>query len=725
MKKQLLLVAAVAIGFAGFSQRSVPANVIIRPVDRAAELAALRNADLFEPAPVSPMYGGGQLEPSAARPASPPATYNWGLLCGSMNAYGMLSSNQRPLQYNPALNAVSFIHRKSATYNETPSIPSTAKSGVIVAAVSTNWGATWDSTCLYSNATDWGRYPQGGIYNPSGNSNIANAYVLGSGPTVGANSFSGSWYASKALSAYNTTASAVPGAQQFYTFTGGPYPANVNRHAWPRHGFSVTNDGVVHALGILGDDLQGTSTMRGYAVMTGTFNGSTFDWKMDSIIPSAILKADGVSKHLTEGQMVWNSAGTVGYVVGIGVRAGATLANRSYQPIIYKCDKTTSPSATWTLTNQLDFTNTFTTVGYHLPGRPVTYPTVTGDTTAIPYTNDFDITIDANNNLHIGIVFMCGYSDHPDSLAYYTSFGSIINQGESYKWQHLPGNRPYIYDFVGNGTAPWKMFTVDSMSTEGPGFASGQSGYNENPWDNTGANGQKLSIDGRLQLGRTPDGQYVTFSWAETDTLFTNNGFKYNTLPDLKVRAMAVSSSTAPYIMNFGQEVNATQMDNNVRSRATLHYISPMTGTATVFPAAGSFFTVDIQMPMTVTNSNPYSQLTNNATWFGNNKLSFTFPKIPSGLPDGVSEINSLEASMHIYPNPARSMAIVGFVSGTSSSMEVSVKNALGQTVRTLTTQSVIGENAIAIDLSGLSSGIYLVNVKTGGAMVTKKLLVD
>lgn len=130
-------------------------------------------------------------------------------------------------------------------------------------------------------------------------------------------------------------------------------------------------------------------------------------------------------------------------------------------------------------------------------------------------------------------------------------------------------------------------------------------------------------------------------------------------------------------------------------------------------------------MPMTVTNSNPYSQLTNNATWFGNNKLSFTFPKIPSGLPDGVSEINSLEASMHIYPNPARSMAIVGFVSGTSSSMEVSVKNALGQTVRTLTTQSVIGENAIAIDLSGLSSGIYLVNVKTGGAMVTKKLLVD
>lgn len=727
MKKQLLFGAALAISFAAIAQRPAPTSAVIHAVDRSAELTALRNADLHEDAPLSPMYGSGQMQPGQSRPAAPPSTFNWSLLCGSMNAYGMLSSNQRPLQYNPALNAVSFIHRKSTTYNETPSLPATAKSGVIVAEISTNWGATWDSTCLYSNATDWGRYPQGGIYNPTGNTNIANAYVLGSGPTVGASSFSGSWYASKQLNAFNTTASTVPGAQQFYTFSGATYPANMNRHAWPRNGFSVTNDGVAHALGILGDDLQGTATMRGYAVMTGVFNGTAIDWKMDSIIPSAIIKADGVSKHLQEGQMVWNPAGTIGYVVGIGVRTGATLANRAYQPIIYKCDKTTNPSATWTLTSQLDFNTTFTTVGYHLPERPVTYPVVTGSATAMPYSNDFDITIDANNNLHVGIVFMSGYSDHPDSLGYYTSYGSIANPGESYKWQHLPGERPYIYDFIGDGTSPWRMLTVDSMSSEGPGFASGQSGYNDNPWDPSGTNGQKLSIDGRLQLGRTPDGQYVSFSWSETDTLFTNNAFKYNTLPDVKVRMLAVSSATSTYHMNIGSEVNATGSDNNVRSRATLHYSSPMSGSATVFSNAPAVtFTVDVRMPMTVTNSNPFSQLTNNATWFGDNKLSFVFPKLATSANDvGVAEFNAIATTLNVYPNPAHSAAVVSFVAETSGSVEVSVKNALGQNLRVINTQANVGENKVAVDLSGLATGIYLVNVKSGTTNATKKLLID
>jgi hypothetical protein len=730
MKKQLLFGTALAITVAGYSQRSVSPNVVIRPIDRAAELAAIRNADLHEEAPKSVLYGSGQLSAEQNRPASPPSTFSWGLLCGSMNAYGMLSSNQRPLQYHPDLNAVSFIHRKSSTYNETPSLPATAKSGVIVAEISTNWGLTWDSTCLYSNATDWGRYPQGGIYNPSGNKNIANAYALGSGPTVGASSFSGSWYASKQLNAFNTTAGTVPGAQQFYTFNGGTYPANMNRHAWPRNGFSVTNNGVAHALGILGDDLQGTSTMRGYAVLTGVFNGTAINWTMDSIIPSAILKADGVSKHLQEGQMVWNPAGTIGYVVGIGVRSGATLANRSYQPIIYKCDKTTNPSATWTLTSQLDFNTTFTTVGYHLPDRPVTYPVVNGSTTPMPYTNDFDIAIDKNNNLHIGIVFMSGYSDHPDSLNFYTSFGSAINTGESYKWQHLPGDRPYIYDFIGNGTSAWKMMTVDSIASEGPGFATGQSGYNENPWDNTGGNGQRLSIESRLQMGRTPDGEYISFSWSESDTLFTNNAFKYNTLPDVKVRLMSVASGTTSYLMNVGNEVNATGMDNNVRSRATLHYASPMLGYETISAASATAptHTVDVKVPMTVTNSNPFSQLTNNATWFGNNKLNFVFLKPPPSYTAtnvGIAEYSAMNAGLNVYPNPAHAAVLVSFLSDNGGTAELSVKNALGQTIRMLSLTSSAGENKIEVDLSGLATGIYLVNVTTHNSTMTKKLVVD
>lgn len=723
MKKLLLLTTALSFCFFGQAQRRVAAGTIITKVDRAAELAARDAATLDENRANSMMHGSGLIEQNAAKPAQP-STYNWSLLCGSMNCYGMLSNNQKPLQYNAALDAVSFIHRKSDFYNETPTLPSTARSGVILAEVSTNWGASWDSTCLYANATDWGRYPGGAIYNPTGNTTLANAYVVGSGPTVGAASFSGNWYASKQLNAFNTTASTAPGAQQFFSFSLPSYPANMNRHAWPRNGFSITNDGVAHALGILGQDLAGTTTMRGYAVITGTFNSgtNTFDWKMDSIIPSCILKADGVSKHLSEGQMIWNPAGTIGYVVGIGVRAGATKANRSYQPIVYKMDKTQGPSATWTLTNQLDFNTTYTTVGYHLPGRPVTYPAVNGDTTAIPFTNDFDIAIDANNDLHIGIVFMSGYTDHPDSLQYFTSYGSIINPGESYKWQHLPGDRPYIYDFVGNGTAPWKMFTIDSIASEPPSSVSGQGGYNENPWDPSGSGGAKIAVESRLQMGRTLDGNYIVFSWAESDSLFTNGQLKFNSLPDVKARCMALTSGTNSYVMDAGPDQNVTGSDNNVRTRATLHYMAPTAPNATVLPSVTNFYTVDVRMPFTVTNSNPYSQLTNNATWFGNAKMSFKFSQ-PSTV--GLDKFNSLQASAQLFPNPAKTQVMLGFTMKENAAVSVEILNALGQLVKHVNLAANSGENQVVIDLDGMSTGVYFVNLNSATQSCTKKLIVE
>jgi hypothetical protein len=473
---------------------------------------------------------------------------------------------------------------------------------------------------------------------------------------------------------------------------------------------------------VLGNDLQGTTTMRGYAVLTGTFNGSAFDWRMDSIIPNAIMKSDGISKHLSEGQMVWNSAGTIGYVVGIGVMNGATLANRSYQPIIYKLDKSVSASASWSLVTQLDFNTTFTAIPYHLPGHPVRYPVVTGDTTAIPFTNDFDITIDANNNLHVGIVFMSGYSDHPDSLQFYSTYVSLINAGESYRWQHLPGQRPYIYDFIGNGTSPWKMLTIDSISSEGPSSQTGKAGYNDNPWDNTGTNGAKMEIDSRLQMGRTPDGQYVSFSWAESDSLFTNGQLKYNTLPDVKARLLALTSGTGTYVMDAGPDLNVTGSDNNVRTRATFHYMSPITGAATVYTSVTGFYTVDVKVPFTVTNSNPYSQLTNNATWFGNTNCSFKF-KQPSTV--GISELASQLSESVLYPNPAKTSVVFACNLEQSAAVEVTIVNTVGQVMRSYKAQASVGENKMNLDLAGLSAGIYMVNVKAGAANTTKKLIIE
>ncbi|MBI2722330.1 MAG: hypothetical protein HYX39_09165 [Bacteroidetes bacterium] len=113
----------------------------------------------------NPKPASSPLQPLPLAAASSSA--NWNNFTSSTNIYGVLIDGQKPLQYNPDLNAVSFIHRKSPTYAAAPF----SNSGAIVAMISTNWGGTWDSTCIYSDNANVGRYPTGGIYNPIGNSN--------------------------------------------------------------------------------------------------------------------------------------------------------------------------------------------------------------------------------------------------------------------------------------------------------------------------------------------------------------------------------------------------------------------------------------------------------------------------------------------------------------------------------------------------------------------------
>jgi len=738
MKKQVLLGTALFAAISAFSQLNRTVVVKSAGIYDMKQERKLTTAGVDE-APISPMIGSAQQSNHnmSSKPAAAPTNVTWQLLSGSMNCYGQLVSTSRPLQYNPTLNAVSFIHRKSEHYVESPSVPSTAKAGVIVAQISTDWGATWDSTNLYSNDTHWGRYPQGAIYNPSGNTSIANAYVVGSGPTVSGTSFTGNWYASKRLNAFNNVAATGPGEQQFLSFTLPTYPANQGQHGWSRCGFSSTDDGIVRSIAVIENDLQGLSTMRGFCVVTGTFNGTAFDWSTDSLIPNCYLDPAG-EKHLQpDPQMAFNQSGTIGYIVGIGAQSNGTLANMGYQPIVYKMDRSTNPAATWTLMPSIDFNSTQMRpiVRSHPDwntGLGALYIATNGDTIGTPYFNDYDIAVDANGKLHIGATMMSTARTVPDSLNYISQFTTSINPTELYRWRHTPGSRPYIWDFITDGTT-WDYRLIDSISTEAPSSGVGFPGYNENPWDPTGTGSAKVNMSTRLQMGRTPDGQYIAFSWAESDTLFTNNFYKWNNLPDLKTRLISVSdwTNTSAYIVDEGTKQNLTSDDFNVRARATLHYMSPTISTASIVNslAAPLFYTVDVKIPLTVTNSNPYSQLTNNANWYGGASVSYKFRRNP-GAPvpvdtTGIREFAGTLSTSYIYPNPAQNAAVIGMTLDKSSSVDVTILNMVGQSVRTIKTNGSVGENSVRLDLSGMASGLYLVNIKAGDAAVTKKLVIE
>lgn len=717
MKKQLLLSSALLISAAAISQN----NNKVKPsgiVNLAEKLASKYAISAVEPQSAAKLNINPSTTNQSAKDAEVANTtatsISWKLIAGSMNVYGMVLSQTKPLQYNDNVNAVSFIHRKSTSYTALP----TSNSGVIVAEVSTNWGTSWDSTCVYSSATAVGRYPQGSIYNPVGNTNIANAYVVANGPTTdGGSNWLGNFYASKQLGAgnYNATASAAANAMQLMSNQSATYAASVGGPQLFAYGATSTDDGIIHNIAPIYASQQ--TNFRGIRVGKGVFSAGVFNWTFDSIIPPSLLKTDGTRALWNKPQMAWNESGTVGYILFLGALNTATASNRGYQPIVYK---TTNSGATWALINGIDFNS--------VAMQPIKNKIAAVNTNSaleIPFFNvgeGYDCVVDANNKLHIASTIIGTARNHQDSLLYSFSFTTSINPNDAYQWSHTPGDRPYLYDFVGDGTSAWTYSTIDSLSSEGPSSSAAAAaiyGFAENPWDANPTD--KIEIDSRIQLSRTPNGQFITYTWAESDSNVTNGAKKWNNLPNIKTRCKDVISGNLSSTEINVSKVAVGQGTNNpnVANRATLHYIGATTGSATI--VSGTNFTVDIKTPFTVTNSNPYAQTTNNTTWYSSNTLSYVFTTI------GVKENGEVKSASNsiIYPNPTKDNAVLAIDVKENSTVTVAIYNLVGALVKTVTANAVVGANTINLDLTNLTSGVYLANVKVGNSVSTKKLIIE
>lgn len=656
-----------------------------------------------------------QNTPLVLKEAAVTTTVNFNPFSGSSNVYGLLSNAAKPLQYDDNINTVSFIHRKSATYVGAPA----DNSGVIVAMISNNWGTSWDSTCIYSDAINPGRYPQGGIYNPVGNTNIANAYVVGSGPAINGGNWSGSWYASKQLATpgstlYNNTASSVPNAMQLFSNSSPTYAANQGKQDFAQYGFTSTDDGVVRSLAQIANDINASQfDLRGAQLVKGVFTAGVFVWTTDSFIPPVIVQPTSLEKGMSGNlYQAWNEAGTIGYVVFIGSRSGQTNSNLGWQPIVYK---TTNSGSSWALLSGIDFNNsTYQCLLSHLD------PVWSNASLRIPFFNvneGVDCAVDANGKLHIATTIASTASQDLDSLSSVTGHTS-----EDYTWNHTPGKRPYLYDFSTDGTSGWSYFTVDSLGSEAPSSVAGGPGFNDNPWDDDGG---KITSDSRIQLSRTPDGQYLVYTWAESDSNVTTGVKKWNTLPNIKARLLKTSTNQLSTTeINVSKPIAGNGILNpNVANRAMLHYTSTKSSTANVTTG-----TTDLTVPITVCNSNPYSQLTNNVHYFSAAKLTFTNTYVSSTACSGTvgfKELSNENSSFGLMPNPASGNCLLQINSNDIKKLEISLINYLGQIIKKQIETTTIGENNISIDLSDVNKGVYFVTLKQNGNITTKKLIVD
>lgn len=91
----------------------------------------------------------------------------------------------------------------------------------------------------------------------------------------------------------------------------------------------------------------------------------------------------------------------------------------------------------------------------------------------------------------------------------------------------------------------------------------------------------------------------------------------------------------------------------------------------------------------------------------------------------GLNEIHQNISFIDVFPNPAKGSANVSVLSRKENTSSITVINTIGQTVIAKEVRTVSGINSIPLDLQGLPSGIYFVQVREGETNLTKKLIIE
>lgn len=91
-------------------------------------------------------------------------------------------------------------------------------------------------------------------------------------------------------------------------------------------------------------------------------------------------------------------------------------------------------------------------------------------------------------------------------------------------------------------------------------------------------------------------------------------------------------------------------------------------------------------------------------------------------------ETQTPKSALKVWPQPAAQEAHVAFTLAQPSSVQVTLLNASGQEVRSITHEHGLngygnGRHELVVDLTGLSSGTYLINVKTDQHSYTRKVI--
>ena len=599
---------------------------------------------------------------SNQRNAGPNAIQTAGVkFSSSYNAFGLLVSSSHCLTADQALNAVMFTHRISQDWPADANVAS----GYGEYSWSTNYGTTWDSS-YFADQTSLGnkrfRYPSGAIINPAGNTNVANALNVATGPYTSGTNWDG--YFGNYQMMVNGAGSST---SIFDNGVGTP------ALAFPRISITSYDDSSAWVSGGFYTDPIAATGYLGSNLMKGKWDGTALTWSFDSILPNFHQDATGANDSWTQSFVGFSPNGQIGYQVFFGVDGSATTSQtRTFSPITYK---STNGGATWNLLPVNDFSTIPAISTYLIPAS---------DGNLKPFfdqSQGADIVVDNNGELHIVCTISSGSSDDNDSLGYtWTLTG-----------QNGTTAQHYIYD-VHTSPTGWDAWLIDSLMT---------TTSTNNTIFVDGSTGGAFATDARIQMSHTTDRSKLFFAWVDTDPLALAGE---NALPDLKA---------VGYDLVTGFKTPVTQFTTS--QDFYFHYVSNVT------LVSGNTFSIGVTNSIDRNGSHDVITTFDHYFYEGCkfNTSDFTVQFV------GVNEQAANFGSLNIYPNPAKDQINlnVNMVSGENVSFQIT--NSLGQVVLVENRSLVNGNNNVQLNTSKLTSGVYFVTITSETSKVTSKIVIQ
>jgi len=591
------------------------------------------------------------------------------------NVFTMLKSLQNQVDYNPDLNMISFVHRQNTEL--TPD----GGSGSIRFDYSTDTGVNWNinqgplsvdlvaADGLLTVPTTVGeevvfglRYPNGAIFNPVGNTDLANAfYVTASAAAVQDEGFIGhigvSCFTSTKMSDLST-----PSEQ---------YLQVVSDDTW---------SGDYHLFGLVqgGDAMWAASSLffedgniENYskiAIWKGMLNNNQNDF----IWSATVIEPDFSDYTTEEGQVLMTSDnrsvafspdGSVGYLVVLG--SLIEYDDNLSRPIVYK---TADAGENWILQPELDITN--------MQVADLVEYTEGATTIKRPVVWSMDVVVDINGTLHV-ISEM--------------NRGTPVD-GEAFTWldDETGINNTFYVDFSLSSSGNWSSRYIGEPVNITEGIL-------DNFWSSF------YVVEHNLQASRTADGGKVFFSWLASPLSNDDS----NNEPDIIARGLDV-------VNNTWTDVKTLTFDSDIESIVNIASLAP-----TCITNGDDF---DYELPFVTIEDFVLGSVEETDFIFvkglGFNEIEF--------IPLGINEHPISQIEMKVWPIPANESINLSYNLKQASAVSVGIFNALGKKVnQSALTNKSAGWHGNKIGISNLESGIYFIKLLVEDKTYTRKIVVQ